>query len=127
MPVTGKPIVDLQNSITKIEARVESQDQRYSALMQKVDQVSESIDMRLDALRASIDAKEEVFNTRLKAKDDTVDFVNKMAASIKDQSEALQKQTASRWNIVTGMTGFVALAFAINFVYEIYRVKEVMD
>src|SRR5689334_12862994 len=122
-----KLVANLQNSVLKIEGQVEGQEHRYAALVQKVDHVSQSIDIRLETIRASMSATEEAFSNRLASKDDTVEFVKQMAASIKDQSETLQKQTASRWNIVTGMTGFVALAFAINFVYEIYRVKEVMD
>jgi hypothetical protein len=47
--------------------------------------------------------------------------------AIHKQNDAILKQMGLRFNFITGMTGFIALAFAMNFTYQIYQVKDVTE
>ena len=54
-------------------------------------------------------------------------LLTEVSRSIQIQNDTLQKQLSSRWSFLTGMVTLVALAFVLNFGYEIYRISEVMN
>jgi hypothetical protein len=117
----NEPNEALKSQFTAIESRLESHEK---ATTQHFEELSKSLSERLDLLSEKLANKEEALINKLSAKDNTVEFVREMSATIQRQNDALQKQISGRWTIATGMTGFIALAFAINFTYGIYQVSE---
>ena len=66
------------------------------------------------------------FTDRLSAKDDTVQLVKDIGNSVMKQSAEVQRQLGLRFNFVTGMVGFIALAFAASFTYNVFKPRRLM-
>jgi hypothetical protein len=102
-------ISDLATSIKLIESRVQA--------VEKLEQTNAD---RIDALY-------KTFDVRLTVKDDTIGQIKEQSEWILKQNDTLLKQVGFRWNLLTGLTTFVALAFTITLGYQIWRVEQVMD
>ena len=50
-----------------------------------------------------------------------------MSGSIQKRSDDILHQLGLRFNFITGMTGFIALAFAASFSYNIFQVAQVNE
>ncbi|MEZ5785359.1 MAG: hypothetical protein R3D62_02470 [Xanthobacteraceae bacterium] len=70
---------------------------------------------------------EKNLQENLNIRDDRINLLSDVSRSIQKQNDDLQQQSGRRWSFVTGMLSLVGIAFAVNFGYEIFRVKEVMN
>jgi hypothetical protein len=107
--MTADSISNLRRAVATLESQASAQDATQTNILRRLEEVSKS------------------FEERLQSKEDRISLIGEMNRSIQLQNDALQKQLTSRWSFITGMVTFVALAFALNFGYEIFRIKEVMD
>lgn len=62
---------------------------------------------------------------RVSAKDNTLNLLKDQSEWTLRQNDTLLKQIGLRWNVLTGFTAFVALAFTIVFSYQIWKVEQV--
>ena len=72
---------------------------------------------------------EELYNSlreRLNAKDDTLVRIRDQSEWTLKQNDTLLKQIGLRWNLITGFTAFIGLAFSLVFVYQVWRVDDIM-
>ena len=109
---TGKDSGDISNlelSMRRLETRIES-----TKSSQKTNAE------RMESLHQTLEA-------RLSAKDDTIGRIKDQSEWVLKQNDTLLKQLGFRWNLLTGLTTFVALAFSITLGYQIWRVEQVMD
>ena len=95
-------------ALTKIEARLETNETRQNTTAQRMEEL----------YKASVE--------RLNAKDDTTARLREQSEWTLKQNDTLLKQIGLRWNLLTGLTGFLTLAFSLVFVYQIWRVEQVM-
>ena len=117
----------LSERVARIEAWLTKQEAVQQAAAQRLDDTNHMVERRISILDQRMAAKDEAMADRIGAKDETIKQIRDMSESIQKQNDALQKQITGRWSVATGMMSFVAIMFALNFAYEIYRVKEVMD
>src|SRR6478752_1902328 len=96
-------------ALTKIEARLETNETRQNTTAQRMEEL----------YKASAE--------RLNAKDDTTARLPEQSEWTLKQNDTLLKQIGLRWNLLTGLTGFLTLAFSLVFVYQIWRVEQVME
>lgn len=94
---------------TSIETRLENNEIMQRATAQRLDEIHKSM----------ID--------RLGAKDDTINRLKEQGDWVLKQNDTLLKQIGLRWNLLTGLTTLVGLAFTITLGYQIWRVEQVMD
>jgi Fe2+ transport system protein B len=95
--------------MTDIELRLSAQEESVQKITQRVNDLSQST-----AERFSI-------------RDEKANVIAEISKSVSSQNEMLQKQLTARWGYITGMMPVLGFFFALNFVYELYKVKEISD
>src|SRR5215468_4202518 len=100
---------EMELALKRVEARLENSEAKQNTTAQRLD----------DLYKALLE--------RLSAKDDTLTQLREQSEWTLKQNDTLLKQIGLRWNLLTGLTAFVALAFSIVFAYQIWRVEQVME
>ncbi len=100
---------ELERSLKSIETRVENNEAKQNTTAQRLDELYKALLERLDA------------------KNDTLNSFREQGEWTLKQNDTLLKQIGLRWNLLTGLTAFVALAFSIVFAYQIWRVEQIME
>ena len=102
-------ITEIELSLKTVETRLENSETKQNTTAQRLDELYKALLERLDA------------------KNDTLIRFREQGEWTLKQNDTLLKQIGLRWNLLTGLTGFVALAFSIVFAYQIWRVEQVME
>ena len=100
---------EIERSLKTAETRLENTEAKQNTTAQRLDELYKALLERLDA------------------KNDTLNRFREQSEWTLKQNDTLLKQIGLRWNLLTGLTGFVALAFSIVFAYQIWRVEQVME
>jgi hypothetical protein len=107
---TGETRIDeIELAIKRIDSRLENSETKNTTTAQRLDELYQAL------------------LERLNAKDDTLARVKELSEWALRQNDTLLKQIGLRWNLLTGLTTFVALAFTAVFTYQIWRVEQVMQ
>jgi hypothetical protein len=102
-------INEMELALKRVEARLENSEAKQNTTAERLD----------DLYKALLE--------RLSAKDDTLTQLREQSEWTLKQNDTLLKQIGLRWNLLTGLTAFVALLFSIVFAYQIWRVEQVME
>jgi tetratricopeptide (TPR) repeat protein len=102
-------INEMELALKRVEARLENSEAKQNTTAQRLDEL----------YRALLE--------RLGAKDDTLTRLKEQSEWSLKQNDTLLKQIGLRWNLLTGITSFLGLAFALVFVYQTWRVEQIME
>jgi hypothetical protein len=100
---------DFEMTLKKLEARVEGAEKDQQTTTQRMETLYQTL------------------LTRLTTKDESIDRLKDQSEWILRQNDTLLKQVGFRWNLLTGLTTLVGLAFTVTLGYQIWRVEQVMD
>ncbi len=116
---------DFEKSLSRLSARIDNLEASNKATIASLEGRLNNYEGAQKAAATRLDDVYKSFMDRLSANDATVKLIKDMSDSIQKQSEAIQHQLGLRFNFITGMTGFIALAFAASFTYNIFQVGQV--
>jgi tetratricopeptide (TPR) repeat protein len=102
-------IHEMELALKRVEARLENSEAKQNTTA-----------LRFDDLYKAL-------HERLNAKDDTLTRLKEQSEWTLRQNDVLLKQIGLRWNLLTGLTSFLGLAFALVFVYQTWRVEQIND
>src|SRR4051794_27332275 len=86
---------EMEAALKKIEGRLENNEAKQSTTAQRLEELYKALVERLDA------------------KDDMTGRAREQSEWILKQNDTLLKQIGLRWNLLTGLTGFLTLAFSL--------------
>jgi hypothetical protein len=103
---------DLESDLAKLTSRLKELESRLGTA---------------ETVQTATNTRVQSLSDQLSAKDASAQLTRDMNDSLQKQRDALQRQMDLRFNFITGMTGFIALALTATFSYNLFQVKEVND
>jgi hypothetical protein len=121
---------NLETSQAEISDRLGSlETDLQTALKTHVTAQNDYVAAQNDILKKLADSTDKFtsLERRVADKDERIQLLTDINRAVQFQNDNLQKQLTSRWSFLTGMLTVAALMFVVNFGYEVYRIKDVMD
>src|SRR5215831_11631760 len=100
---------DTDTDVRKLEGCIEASEATQRTTAQPLDELFKAL------------------SERLSAKDDSISQLKEQREWILQQNDTLLKHIGMRWNLLTGLTTLVGIAFTITLGYQIFRVEQVME